>query len=105
MPSNAPNYQQVVQKLFGFNGLKFPRRMPPDSVLRHLAKPPTRAQLRRMNPGLIQELQKTCRMMGLDPAVHLKLKKEPTAAELVQQLPESFFRHKGYDREIKSLER
>jgi hypothetical protein len=105
MSAKAPNYQQIVQKLFGFNGVKFPRRMPPDYILRHLANPPTKKQLRRMRPGLVQELRNTCHMLGLDPVEHLNLKPEPSAADLVQQLPDSFFLPKGYDREVRSLER
>ncbi len=108
MPPKArsPPPKEVLKALFGFNGLKFPSRMPSDSVLRtiHQLRLGTYPSPQRLRTYELLEIRRVCRLADI-PESSLKGVVFPPPLTSLDDLPPSFYLPRGYERDIQAANR
>jgi hypothetical protein len=114
---NKKQTQEIIDKVFEFKGLRFPKRMPGPSILKYISNPvdasmylpstdeksgkqfPPRISFRKQ-----QEIRSVCQLADIDPS-SINLPPEKPLSEIAADLPESFFLPKGHQRELDKYKR
>lgn len=98
--------QEVLKSLFGFNGLKFPSRMPSDKILKtlHQLRTGSYPSPERLRTPELLELRRVCRLADI-PESSLQGVTFPPPLKSLDDLPPSFYLPRGYERDIRAASR
>ena len=103
------------QKLTNFNGIRFPKGMPADTVLRYIISPPPPQHFLpckrnginippKISFGMQKRIREACLMADIDPS-SIGLSKEESPLDLYKSLPETVFLPVGKGHELEKFKR
>lgn len=104
--------KEILEKLVGFDGIRFPKGMPSDAILRYIAFPPPPSSFLPPASGkggpkiplrVQAKIRLACQMADLDPVKTVGLPPELSREELKSMLPENYLSSKEPEAEQQRL--